>query len=69
MRITAITEYFLENFVGLGVLKEKTLYGRKSIGIERSTFIFDEDGKQIKEFRKVRVANHMEELLSYLREN
>ncbi len=48
-----------------GVLKEKTMFGKKSVGIERSTFIIDEKGEVIKEFRKVKVANHMAEILEF----
>lgn len=50
-----------------GVWKEKSLYGRKYMGIERSTFIFDERGEIIKEWRKVKVAGHVEEVLNYLK--
>lgn len=42
------------------VLKEKNLYGKKSIGIERSTFIINEEGIISKIYRKVKVANHIE---------
>ncbi|WP_040327312.1 peroxiredoxin [Clostridium ihumii] len=42
------------------VLKEKNLYGKKSIGIERSTFIINEEGIICKIYRKVKVANHIE---------
>ena len=45
------------------VIKEKTLYGRKSMGIERSTFLIDEDGKLRKEWRKVKVNGHVDEVL------
>lgn len=46
-----------------GVLKEKNMFGKKSIGIERSTFVIDEEGKVIKEFRKVKVDGHIDEVL------
>lgn len=46
-----------------GVLKEKNMFGKKSIGIERSTFVIDEEGKVIKEFRKVKVDGHINEVL------
>lgn len=49
------------------VLKEKNMYGRKSIGIERSTFLFDEEGTLIKEYRKVKVQNHVAEVLAFLK--
>ena len=45
------------------VIKEKTLYGRKFMGIERSTFLIDEDGKLRKEWRKVKVKGHAAEVL------
>lgn len=49
------------------VIKEKNMYGKKVLGIERSTFIIDEDGKLVKEFRKVKVKGHIEEVLSELK--
>ncbi|WP_252229410.1 thioredoxin-dependent thiol peroxidase [Clostridium sp. ZBS15] len=46
------------------VIKEKNMFGKKVLGIERSTFIIDENGILIKEFRKVKVKGHIEEVLS-----
>lgn len=40
------------------VIKEKNLYGRKFMGIERSTFLIDEQGKLREEWRKVKVKGH-----------
>jgi len=48
------------------VWKEKSMYGRKYMGIERSTFVIDENGKIEKEWRKVKVKGHVEEVLSYI---
>ncbi len=45
------------------VIKEKTLYGRKSLGIERSTFLLDAAGVLRREWRKVKVPGHAEEVL------
>lgn len=45
------------------VIKEKNMYGRKVIGIERSTFLIDEEGKLRGEWRKVRVKGHAEAVL------
>ena len=45
------------------VIREKTLYGRKFMGVERSTFLIDEDGKLRREWRKVKVKGHAEEVL------
>lgn len=49
------------------VIKEKNMYGRKALGIERSTFIIDEEGKLIKELRKVKVKGHINEVLEILK--
>ena len=40
------------------VIREKSLYGRKFMGIERSTFLIDEQGKLRQEWRKVKVQGH-----------
>lgn len=45
------------------VIKEKTLYGRKFMGIERSTFLIDAEGKLRREWRKVKVKGHAAEVL------
>ncbi len=48
------------------VLKEKSMYGRTYMGIVRSTFVLDEEGKIIKEVRKVKVKEHAQLLLNEL---
>ncbi len=48
------------------VLKEKSMYGRKYMGIVRSTFILDEEGKIVKEYRKIKAKGHAEEVLNDL---
>ena len=45
------------------VIKPKTLYGRKYLGIERSTFLLDGEGRMRQEWRKVKVPGHAEEVL------
>jgi peroxiredoxin Q/BCP len=49
-----------------GVIKEKNMYGRKVMGIERSTFVIDRDGNLVKEWRGVKVAGHAEEVLEFV---
>lgn len=49
-----------------GVWKEKSLYGRTFMGIERTTFIIDEAGKIAQIFPKVKVDGHLEEVLGEL---
>ena len=46
------------------VWTEKSMYGRKYMGIERSTFVIDPDGKLKAEFRKVKVDGHVDEVLA-----
>ena len=50
------------------VIQEKSLYGRKFMGVERSTFLIDADGKLRHEWRKVKVKGHAEEVLEATRE-
>ena len=49
-----------------GVWKEKSMYGKKYMGIERSTFILDKKGNIEKEWRKVKVKGHVDEVLAFL---
>lgn len=49
-----------------GVWKEKSMYGRKYMGIERTTFLIGKDGKIKQVFEKVKVAGHAEEVLAAL---
>ena len=51
-----------------GVWKEKNMYGRKMMGIERSTFLIDAKGQIRREWRKVRVKGHAAEVLAAVRE-
>jgi peroxiredoxin Q/BCP len=52
-----------------GVWKEKSLYGRKYMGIERTTFLIDESGKIQKIYPKVSVKGHVAEVLADITEN
>jgi peroxiredoxin Q/BCP len=51
-----------------GVWKEKSMYGRKYMGIERATFLIDGEGKIKNIFPKVKVAGHVEEVIKALGE-
>lgn len=48
------------------VIKEKNMYGKKVFGIERSTFIINEEGILVKEYRKVKVKDHVSTVLKNL---
>ncbi|CDE43166.1 alkyl hydroperoxide reductase/ Thiol specific antioxidant/ Mal allergen [Clostridium sp. CAG:768] len=62
--ILSDTEHTLSE--AFNVWKEKSMYGKKYMGIERSTFILDENGNIIQEWRKVKVNGHVDEILKYL---
>jgi peroxiredoxin Q/BCP len=49
------------------VIKEKNMYGKKVMGIERSTFILDENLKLVAEYRKVKADGHAEEILKVVK--
>lgn len=52
-----------------GVIKDKNMFGRKYKGIERSTFVIDKEGNIAKAYRKVKVTDHVKEVLQFVREN
>lgn len=49
-----------------GVMKMKNLYGKQVRGIERSTFVLDEQGVLVREWRGIKVPGHVEEVLSFV---
>jgi peroxiredoxin Q/BCP len=49
------------------VMKMKNMYGKKVRGIERSTFVIDESGKLVKEWRGVKVPGHIDEVLEFVK--
>lgn len=50
----------------LDVIKQKKLYGKEYLGIDRSTFVFDAAGKLCREWRGVKVKGHADEVLAYV---
>lgn len=50
----------------IGVWGEKSLYGKKYMGITRSTFVFDENGELVKSWSKVKVLGHAQKVLDFL---
>jgi peroxiredoxin Q/BCP len=50
------------------VIREKMLYGRKYMGVERSTFLIDEEGKLKQEWQKLKVKGHADEVLQSVRD-
>lgn len=58
----------LELLKAFGAWTEKSMYGKSFMGIERCTFLIDPEGKVVKAWRKVKVTNHVKEVLEALRE-
>ena len=52
-----------------GVYKQKNLYGKKSMGIERTTFVIDRTGRIAQIYPKVKVEGHVADLLEFVRED
>jgi peroxiredoxin Q/BCP len=50
------------------VLKEKSMFGKKYIGIDRSTFIIDKKGNLAKIYRSVKINGHVQEVLDFIKE-
>ena len=53
----------------LGTWIEKSMYGKKYFGINRSTFLLDNNGKILHSWTKVKVKDHVDEVLAYIKEN
>lgn len=50
-----------------GVIKEKNMYGKKVLGIERSTFVIGPQNNIVREWRGVKVPNHAQEVLDFVK--
>lgn len=51
------------------VFKMKNLFGKSAIGLERSTFVIDKQGKLVNEYRKVKAKGHAEQVLAFVKDN
>ncbi|MEC9342315.1 MAG: peroxiredoxin [Pseudomonadota bacterium] len=65
--IALLSDESTETLQAYGVWKEKSMYGRKYMGVERSTFLIDSDGRIARAWRKVKVPGHVEEVLAAAR--
>jgi len=65
---TLLSDYNKEVVESYGVWREKSMYGKKYMGIERTTFLINEEGKITRIFPKVKVAGHVEEVIKALKE-
>jgi peroxiredoxin Q/BCP len=66
--IALVSDENHEAALAYGVWKEKSLYGRRFMGIERSTFLVDAEGRIARVWRKVKVSGHVGEVLAAARE-
>lgn len=64
LTITLASDFERQVAESFGVWVEKSMYGRKYMGMERSTFIIDANGKVAHIWRKVKVAGHADEVLT-----
>lgn len=65
--IELVADEELKTLEAYGVWTEKSMYGRKYMGVERTTFLIGADGKIAQIWRKVRVPGHAEEVLEAVR--
>jgi peroxiredoxin Q/BCP len=64
LAVTLVSDPAQEAANAYGVWVEKSMYGKKYMGVERSTFLIDASGKLARSWRKVKVPGHAEEVLS-----
>ena len=65
--VDLLSDYEKDTCEKYGVWVEKSMYGKKYFGIERTTFIINERKKIINVWNKVKVPGHIEEILSFLK--
>ena len=68
LKIALISDEGLEAANAYGVWVEKSMYGRKYMGMERATYLIDENGKIAKIWRKVKINGHIREILEAVRQ-
>ena len=67
LTIDLLSDFEKDTCEKYGVWVEKNMYGKKYFGIERSTFIINKDMKILKVWNKVKVTNHVEDVLEYVK--
>jgi peroxiredoxin Q/BCP len=68
LKFTLLSDEEIKIIPKYGIWKEKSMYGKKYMGVERTTFIIDKKGKIEKIYTKVKVTGHVDEILKYLSE-
>lgn len=64
---TLLSDETTEILNAYGVWKEKSMYGKKYMGIERTTFLIDEKGKILDIFKKVKVKGHIQDIINKIK--
>jgi len=67
LTVPLLSDAEAETCEAYGVWKEKNMYGKKFMGIERSTFLIDGAGRIVREWRKVKVPGHVDAVLDAAR--
>jgi len=67
LTVPLLSDAEAETCEAYGVWKEKNMYGKKFMGIERSTFLIDGAGRIVREWRKVKVPGHIDAVLEAAR--
>lgn len=68
LTVTLLSDEDKQILEAYGVWVEKSMYGRKYMGVERSTFIIGKNGKIVRSWRKVKVPGHADEVLAAVQE-
>ena len=68
LEIDLLTDEELELIKAFDVWKKKKMSGKEYMGVERSTFIFNKEGVLVKEYRKVKVKDHVKNVLEFVKE-
>ncbi len=69
LAIDLISDEELSLIKAFDVWKKKKMFGKEYMGVERSTFIFNTEGELVKEFRKVKVKGHVDQVYKFIEEN
>ncbi|MCB1386581.1 MAG: peroxiredoxin, partial [Nitratireductor sp.] len=68
LAMTLVSDEEKQTLAAYGVWVEKSMYGRKYMGVERSTFLIGRDGGILKAWRKAKVPGHVAEVLAAARD-
>lgn len=69
LKVPLLSDEDKSTLEAFGVWVEKSMYGKKYMGVERTTYLIDETGKILHEWNKVKVPGHVEEVLAVAKEH